>query len=534
MESNTERKTAAYSAQPRLTQKPLMAWVADIIKAFRRFWWIAGILGLSVGVVLLYQGYKKVSGSYTASASFYITVQSNNYAYTNIYSQGTASQMAETFPYLLQSELLQDVVKEELGVDYLNGSIYATGVEDTNLFTLNVISNNAQDAYDILLAVMEYYPRVAEYVIGNTHLELLSEPTLPDADAIDQSYISNSIRYSALATTLGVIIILLSMLWRRTICTTEDFESLLNLKCITVIPKVSLKRRSKHREHRSLLVSTQHSGYAMLEPMRSLRTRLIRKMEELDAHVLVITSTKAGEGKTTIAANLALTFAKKGESVVLVDCDLRKPSVHSVFEAAEPVNGIVDILEQRCKLTDALTVGKNYRLRIIMGKGHQKNPLKLLGSENMAQLISRLRKTNKYVILDAPPCGVYADASALMNLADCALFVVRQDDASISSVLDGVQSLSFCNKPILGAVLNRAEYGIIGYGYGYGRGYGYGYGSNYYRKGYGSYYNKAGGYGKYGRYGKYGYGYGVSSTEGSQTVSVDPESSRNEGDIKED
>lgn len=493
--------------QPRLTQKPIMAWVADIIKAFRRLWWIAAVLGLVVGGVMFYRGYKNVRTTYTAEASFYITIQNSNYAYTHIYSQGTAAQMAETFPYLLQSELLQDVIKEELNVTYLNGYIAASGVEDTNLFTLSVTSDNAQDAYDILLAVMKYYPEVAEYVIGNTQMQLLSEPTMPEPYTSSQDYVATAAKFAILATIIGIAIILISMLWRRTICTTEDFESLLNLKCITVVPKISQKRRSKRNGKGSILVSTQRSGYALMEPMRSLRTRVIQRMEAIDAHVLVITSTKEGEGKTTVAANLALMFAKKGESVVLVDCDLRNPSVHKAFEMDEGTLGITDILEGRNKMTEVLKTGKKYRLRIITGHGQQKNPLKLLGSEQMAQLIARLKKTNKYIILDAPPCGIYADASSLMNIADCALYVVRQDDASIAKVLDGVQSLSFCNKPILGAVLNRAEYGIIGYGYGYGRGYGYGYGSYDYRKGYGSYYSKSGGYGKYGRYGKYGYGY---------------------------
>ncbi|MDO4544158.1 MAG: polysaccharide biosynthesis tyrosine autokinase [Clostridia bacterium] len=520
MEQTTPKKTDIRSTVVSIGNKPIMSLLADTFKAFRKFWWLSILLGAILFSVFFYRGYSKVHVTYTASASFYITVQTAGYTYAHVYSAGTAEQMAETFPYLLQSQILQDVVKEDLGVTYLNGTISASGVESTNLFTLSVTSDNAQDAYDILLSVMENYPEVAEYVIGNTKLELLSQPVVPEGVVVTDNFISRAVWMGVAGIGVGIVLIVVTVLFRRTICTVEDFEQELNVKCIAIVPKIVKKKRSKKNRSQPLLVSTQRDGYALMEPMRGLRTRVISQMEEKDAHVLLVTSTKAGEGKTTIAANLALSLAKKGTSVVLVDCDLRNPHVSEAFGMEQPQAGLAQLLQGEAKLLDVMQMGKKYRLRLIMGKGQEKNPLMLIGSEEMKKLIQRLRKTNKYVILDTPPCGMFADASRLASCSDCILYVVGQDDASTTSIIDAIQGLSYANKPIIGAVLNKAEYGIVGYGYGYGRGYGYGYGSYYYKRGYGSYYSRGGDYGKYGKYGKYGYGIYAGTKDGKEELII--------------
>ena len=96
------------------------------------------------------------------------------------YDKAMAEQLSKTFPYLLQSELMQSMLRQEMGVSYVNGSITAQTVPNTNLFSLKVTSTDPQAAYDILNTMIEIYPRVADYVVGSTQMNLLTVPTVAE------------------------------------------------------------------------------------------------------------------------------------------------------------------------------------------------------------------------------------------------------------------------------------------------------------------------------------------------------------------
>ncbi|MCI6019055.1 MAG: CpsD/CapB family tyrosine-protein kinase, partial [Clostridiales bacterium] len=232
---------------------------------------------------------------------------------------------------------------------------------------------------------------------------------------------------------------------------------------------------------------------------------------------LMVTSAVAGEGKSTTAVNLALSMAKKGVKVILVDGDLRHPSVAPIL-GIESEFGIADILRGDVKTTEVLKAAGEDGLLVIPGTKPVKNPTELISSENMQRLIYQLKKAADYVIIDTPPCTVMSDASVFARMTQGIVMVVRQDFARIEKVVSGFEILVETGTPLIGYILDGTAVGITGYGHGYGYGYGkYGYG----KYGYGKY-----GYGKYG-YGKYGYGYGADQEKREKKQETEKKDTKN-------
>lgn len=177
-----------------------------------------------------------------------------------------------------------------------------------------------------------------------------------------------------------------------------------------------------------------------------------------------------------MAVNLAISLAKKGKKVALLDGDLRHPSVALSMGIRTKKYGIADVLNKKADLKSIMLRYGEYELDILPGKEMVKNPTELIGNGYLERLLKVLRKNYDYVIVDTPLCGMLSDASAIARMTDGAVMVVRQDSARIDRILNGVENIADTGVNLIGYVLNGTEMGITGYGYGYGYGYGhYGY-----------------------------------------------------------
>lgn len=216
-------------------------------------------------------------------------------------------------------------------------------------------------------------------------------------------------------------------------------------------------------------LSEHNDKFGFNESVRLLRVRVEKAMEKHNAKVLLVSSTIANEGKTTISMNLATALAQKGKKTLLIDCDLRNPSVAGAFGMSEEI-GLSDYLRGEQTIKSVLKRINYENLFVVFGGKPLSNPEDLLNRAQMQEMMKAARVTFDYIILDTPPCALLSDASEICALADCALLTVRQDFACKDQILEGVQILNDAERPILGCVLNmtkpkagKSSYSYYGY-----------------------------------------------------------------------
>lgn len=199
------------------------------------------------------------------------------------------------------------------------------------------------------------------------------------------------------------------------------------------------------------------------EAFRALRTSLIFSQAVQSLRTLVITSPLPQDGKTTTAANLAVTFAQQGMRVVLVDCDLRRARLHNVFGVPrEP--GISQAIAGQMPLAQVMRPTQLEKLFFISAGALPPNPSELLGSTQMRATIDALREQFDVVLLDTPPVHAAADALILGRAADGVVMVVRAGHTARAVAQDAIQRLATVGARVVGAVLNDPDHKVPGYG----------------------------------------------------------------------
>mgnify|MGYP000439759476 FL=1 len=191
------------------------------------------------------------------------------------------------------------------------------------------------------------------------------------------------------------------------------------------------------------------------EAYRSLRSNIEYSSFDDEYRAIVVTSSVPGEGKSTTSGNLALSLAQSGNKVLLVDCDMRKPSIHKKFKISN-MSGTAELLLRKESFEDVANF-YNENLTIITAGKIPPNPSEMLSSRAMTAFIKEMKKEFKYIILDTPPLQAVTDAQVLSTKADGVLLVVRAGSTKREMVLNSVDLIKKVHGKIIGTVLNGVE-----------------------------------------------------------------------------
>lgn len=460
----------------------------DVLRGVKKLWWACLLLTVLCAAGSWYTAKRAYRPMYRAAVSFTVATgsgESGGFSYGFYYNTATASQLARTFPYILESELLTDGIKQALGTDSITASLSASAVEDSNLFTLTATGTNAESTLNVLNAAIDCYPEAARYVLGDIKLHMLSAPSLPTTPYNIFDGKRAALTGAAYGLLFGAGLILLYGCTRRTVRREEEIASKLHLLCLGTLPKVVFKKRSKNRRE-TLTLTNPHVPEHYREAARGLAMRLERRMAASGDKVLLFCGTLPGEGVRTTAMTAAHVLGEMGKSVVLIDLDLKRG-----MDKRSP--GLEACLFGHCPVQEVLhrRGAEPYRYAAC-SRGLSPREVLAVG-ENLRGAIASLREDAGCVLLIAPESAHFAEILPAAESCDAAVYVIEQDRASRTKIKAGIEKLLSCDVTVAGCVLNGVQAGLSGYGYGK---YGYGYG-----------------YGKYGRYGHYGYGhYGAHRT----------------------
>lgn len=214
------------------------------------------------------------------------------------------------------------------------------------------------------------------------------------------------------------------------------------------------------------IVETKPKSIAA-ETYRILRTNLQYSSFDNEIKTVLITSSEPGEGKSTTSGNLAISFAQAEKRTIIVDCDLRKPSLHKKFKISN-LNGLSDVLIGKEKLEEAIH-RFNDKMDILTSGKIPPNPSEMLGSKAMERLIEVLKEKYDIIILDSAPLQAVTDAQILATKADGVILVVKAEATKKESVIQAKNLLDKVGAKILGTVLNGAESTKKKYYYYYGQ-----------------------------------------------------------------
>lgn len=402
-----------------------------------------------------------------------------------------AENTATVFTEILNSSLLKQKVIEQMGVTSFDGSVNASTIKGTNLLNMTVQSSDPRAAFLVSKAIIEHHTIVSEQALGNVILEVLRHPTVP-------SYPSNSagtrtwVKRAALAAAAAVTVLLAAQSYMSDKIRSRD-EADMKLSC-RVLGELYHERKYKHlkdmirRKKKGILISDPLTSFMYTESVGKLSTRLDKRRHRGE-HVIMVTSLMENEGKSTVAVNLALSMAKKGKKVLLMDADLRKPACSLILGTPADSVGVVEVLTGKARLAESIRHLNASDLYVLAGRKSTKAATNMVGSAAMENLLREAASMFDMVIVDTPPMSAAPDAECIADYADASVLVVRQNVAFTGDINGASAVLDNAKAHLLGCVLNNV--------------YGTGTFAPVFR--YGSY----GSYGKYGKYGKYGnYGYG--------------------------
>ena len=266
-----------------------------------------------------------------------------------------------------------------------------------------------------------------------------------------------------LGLVAGVLLALLLEYLDDTLKNAEDIERHLKLPVMGVIPNL--------KEGFSLADAQADQRSAFSEAYRSVRTALQFSTSRGAPRTLLITSPSPGEGKSTAALTLAQNFAQIGKRILLVDSDMRKPSLHKKM-AIDNSHGLSNLLAGALSLQEVIRQTDSPNLSVITTGPLPPNPAELLHDENMAALLAHGLEHFDHIIIDGPPVMGLADAPTLSNMMEGTLIVVHAGATRKALARAAVNRIKAARGSIVGVLINRFEAKHAAYGYGYGYGYG--------------------------------------------------------------
>ena len=466
----------------------------DILRGFWKYGWFIAALISIVGTICFFAARYQYTPFYSAYTTFTVNTVSTIGYNSTAQKKNVTNRIGSVFPYILTSDALRNLVIEDMGYadfDKFPAEISASVVKDTNLVTLQVTSEDPQIAYDTLRSVLRNYPSISDVAIGEVTLKQMDESGIPTVPANTPQSRKKAALGMLVTLLLCIGVFSIQSIARRTIRTEEELNRYFNTEYLGSIPSVILKKRSNNQKT-PITIDTDGIPFAFVESVRTIRHRVEREAKKNNVSAILVASALQAEGKTTTAINLAIALAKRKHNVLLVDGDLRNPSVLQALGMESVEHGVADLLSGKCKIDEILMPYKDSKHLVLMPAGIPVgNPTELWSGAEAKEMFRMLRDKCDFIIVDVPPSAVVSDASLIAKLSDGCVFVIRQDYADISILREGMDMFTGTGCKLLGCVLNHAE---AGGGYGYGR---YGYGRY--------------GYGRYG-YGKSGYGYGYGET----------------------
>ena len=425
----------------------------------KRLWII--ILCAGIGFTAMYcrtKYYQK--DTYTAFATMYV-LNGNpnlvNYQYANANDLTSAVQLLDTYLVVVRSSKVLDVVAERLSVDYpgitagyISGTLSMGSVAQTGVLQINCVTPNAKLSADICNAIVDVAPAEIIRVVNAGSIEVIDyavPPDFPDTRSPTKKGIIGALAGGTLAT----VIILLFFLLNHKV---NDMESVTEQYTPPVLAGIPLQKKAPVKS--SLLLSN-NSSMELSESYAKLRMNLLYTLVGRENRIVVVTSAVSGEGKSTIAANLAISCAMSGKKVLLIDADMRRACQSEHFDYDTEAPGLSETLVGNVNWWDAVLSTDRENLHILPAGHMPPNPAELLSLKNAETLFEQLQQEFDIVLMDMPPINIVADPLMVSSHVAGCIMAIRQGYSDHRAIRKALISAEMTDMNVLGFVYNGKD-----------------------------------------------------------------------------
>jgi capsular exopolysaccharide synthesis family protein len=434
----------------------------DMIAALRAGWFLP-VIGLLLGGTVGAATALLMTPTYTSATQLFVTTTDATSTAAAFQGSQFSQNRVRSYVQLLTSERLAEQVIEALELDMppdrLQQKIEATVVPDTTVLDIVVTDVSPERARDLAAAIATEFTSLVEEVEGTTtvaaeptqtsvttvpvKVTVLDNPEVPDSPSSPGLY-----QLVAIGVLIGLVVGCAAVYFRvrmdRSIRDPDVASDLAGAPVIGVITRDS----QLEAEH----VLERHSRSVTAENFRQMRTNLQFLNVDEPPRVIMVSSSVASEGKSTVAVNLAVSLAEGGHRVTIVEADLRRPRVTRYLGLVEGA-GLTSVLSGAADLDDVLQVHEDSTLSVLAAGSIPPNPSELLSSSQLGVLVEKLRARNDFVIFDTPPLLPVSDGRAVAVVTDGVLLSVRYGKTRREELERSAAMLTRVGGKVLGVIL---------------------------------------------------------------------------------
>lgn len=362
-----------------------------------------------------------------------------------------------TLDYLMNSNNAKSYVKKKMPISKTTYKAEVT-LKQANVVKIKVTADTKREAYFSIKLLNDWYRENTERYSFPYNITVLKDSKFSTKPVNPNSHIKNFLIGAVgsgfvLSCLLGLYFFL-----RDTIKSEEEVENKLDTRLYAKLP-FEVKKREDVRNKKAILITSLKTSFFFRESMNKLRSKVEASSDKHGYKSFMITSAYENEGKSSVAANLALALAKNGHKVVLVDADFNKPAVFKIFD-----------LDGSKSLNKAIEGTSSWRSQVVSDRSGldllpcSQDTLKseiLTNSKKLDEIMKELREEYEFVIVDTSPAYLLNEPMAMNELVDATLFIVRQDYATSDVINETVKRLTYVKDNVLGVVFKN----VVSVGY---------------------------------------------------------------------
>lgn len=425
----------------------------DFLLVLRARWKVvfaATVLVVAAAAAALWQ----MTPTYSAQASFYLSTHQDPTSKTKGSSYVITTSDLQTYVAVLHSPAVQDPLHERLGLPPGTPIDVSADASGQAILTVTGRASSPQLAADIANATGPQLAAVADQfsALLAASGQQVRASTITPATAPSQPSSPSVVRDLVLALLAGLCLGLGLAFLRHSLDTKVRSDA--DIRALSKSPILASLPLDRAREQGVTVQQEPHGRYA--EEVRRLRTNLLFVDVTTGTHSFVVTSAMPGEGKTTTAVNLAIAMAKAGGRVLLVDADLRNPSLAGMLRLEESV-GLTTVLLGRATIDEVVQNWRGTDLYVLAAGQVPPNPSELLGSEPMRELFGKLSQDFDFILVDSPPLVPVIDAVLLEKLTGGMLMVVAADRTRKRDLSSALKSLETIGAHVSGFAWNKTS-----------------------------------------------------------------------------